>query len=207
MSPHQVTADFEKALCEYVGSPFAVTTNSCTMSVLLAVAYHLNPKSQFLPLKERQPIEMPRPGYISIPQSIIHAGGRPTFRDEDWSGCYQLRPLPVWDFARRFTSGMYIEGQFQCTSFHASKILGLEQGGCIFHDDPVADKWFRRARFDGRTPGVNPKDDVFDMIGWHCYINPSTAAQGILRLYSLAKNNKDLENDDYPSMDTIEVFK
>jgi hypothetical protein len=83
-----------------------------------------------------------------VPQSIIHAGGRPTFRDEDWVGAYQLKPLPVWDCARRFTSGMFVNDahdgrgfvpQFQCVSFHAAKILGDTQGGAILHNSPEAD--------------------------------------------------------------------
>jgi dTDP-4-amino-4,6-dideoxygalactose transaminase len=102
---------------------------------------------------------------------------------------------------------MYVASQFQCVSFHASKILGIEQGGAILHDDPNADSWFRRARFDGRTEGVQPKNDVFNMIGWHCYLSPSVAAQGLLRLYSLPKHNDDLPNDDYPDLSQMEIFK
>ena len=154
--------------------------------------------------------------------SIIHAGGRPTFRDEDWLGAYQLRPLKVWDCARWFTGNMYRRavcqvynetrmfewsGQMLCVSFHASKTLGIEQGGAILHDNPEADAWLRRARFDGRTEGVAPKDDTFNQIGWHAYMNPSTAAQGILRLHSLPRHNAPLPNDEYPELDKMEIFR
>lgn len=208
-NPHSVTADFESALCEYTGAPYAVAVNSCTMAILLAVAWCIRPTREEKDRGARitPVIEIPRPGYISVPQSIIHAGGRVAFRDEDWSGCYQLKPLCVWDSARRFTSGMYIKEQMQCVSFHASKILGLEQGGAILHDNDEADRWLRRARFDGRTAGVSPREDTFDMVAWHCYMNPSTAAMGILRLYSLPRWNADLPNDDYPMLDELECFK
>ena len=33
----QVVRDFEAALCEYTGAPYAVAVNSCTMALLLAV--------------------------------------------------------------------------------------------------------------------------------------------------------------------------
>ena len=92
-------------------------------------------------------------------------------------------------------------------SFHASKILGLEQGGAILLDNQFADGWLRRARFDGRHEGVSMKEDTYDMLGWHCYMNPSTAAQGLLRLYSLPKHNPDLPNDDGPDLSTLEIFK
>jgi len=211
-NPHQVTKDFEAALCEYTGAPYAVAVNSCTMALTLAVAWHLR---STLYVEE---ISIPRRTYVSVPQAVIHAGGRPTFRDQEWLGYYQLSPLPVFDCARWFSESMYdadpplrddggYEGNMLCVSFHASKILGLEQGGAILHDDAEADAWFRRARFDGRAEGVAPKDDTGIILGWHCYMNPSTAAQGILKLHSLPRHNDPLPNDDYPDLSTLEAFK
>ena len=97
--------------------------------------------------------------------------------------------------------------KFICTSHHWSKTLGLQQGGCILHDDPEAVEWFRKARFDGRTPGVLPKDDIFDSIGYHMYMSPEVAALGLVRLHHLPKHNEPLPNDDYPDLSKIELFK
>ena len=207
-NPHQATKDFESALCEYTGAKYAVTTNSCTMALLLAVAWHLLGKGGLseAPIPTLA-IEIPGRTYASVPMSIIHAGGGVIFRDEEWSGAYQLKPLPVWDSARRFTSGMYQAGQFQCVSFHATKILGDTQGGAILHDSAEANAWFRRARFDGRTEGVAPKDDNFTQIGWHCYISPDVSARLLLKLYSLPKHNADLPNDDYPDLSKWGIFQ
>ena len=199
---HQVTRDFESALCEYTGAQYAVAVNSCTMALLLAVAWHQRTMKLF-----EKAVEIPKRTYVSVPQSIIHAGCCPTYRDEEWVGAYQLKPLPVWDSARLFTGGMYTPGQMQCVSFHASKTLGLEQGGAILHDNLAADFWFRIARFDGRTEGVAPKDDRFDLVGWHCYMNPSTAAQGLMRLGVLPQHNEPLPNDEYPDLSKIGVFR
>ena len=41
-------------------------------------------------------INIPKRTYVSVPMQIIHAGAKPTFRNEDWSGVYQLAPLPIW---------------------------------------------------------------------------------------------------------------
>lgn len=209
-------------LKEYTCAPYAVAVSSCTMALLLAVAWHLKGITAGRTFRDgpvRPEVQIPKRTYISVPMSIIHAGGRPTFRDEEWKGCYQLKPLPVWDSARWFTEGIYnaigLNGLFApapagrmiCVSFHASKTLGIEQGGAILHDNPEADAWLRRARFDGRTEGVAPKDDTFNQIGWHCYMNPSTAAQGILRLHSLPRHNEPIPNDQYPDLSTMEIFK
>ena len=123
-----------------------------------------------------------------------------SFTNDKWRGAYHLDPLPVWDSARRFTSGMYIRGQFQCVSFSAAKILGIEQGGAILHDHEDADAWFRRMRFDGRTEGVNPLDEDFKEIGMHCIMLPSIAAQGLLRLHHLPRHNEDMPDYPYPDL-------
>lgn len=204
MNPHQATRDFERELCHYTGARFAVAVNSCTAALLLAVAHHFRDRCRDDNLNV---VEIPKRTYVSVPMSIRHAGAWPMFREELWSGEYQLKPLPVWDCARRFTSGMYRSGQFMCTSFHWSKILGIQQGGCILHDDPDADEWLRRARFDGRKEGVAPKNDDFPIIGWHCYLSPEVSAEGLVRMSFLPKNNADLPNDDYPDLSQLRIFQ
>jgi dTDP-4-amino-4,6-dideoxygalactose transaminase len=212
-SAHEITREFEAALCEYTGAKYAVAVNSCTMALLLAVAYHLRGLGWTYVGDERRNVEIPKRTYVGVPMSIIHAGGRPTFRDEDWIGSYQLAPLPVWDCARIFTSGLYrgmrfgSGGHMLCVSFHTAKILGDTQGGAILHDDPDADKWLRRARFDGRTEGVAPKDDRFDVLGWHCYLSPDVSARLLWRMSVLPKHNEPLPNDEYPDLSQHEAFK
>jgi dTDP-4-amino-4,6-dideoxygalactose transaminase len=199
-NPYQVVRDFEAAVADYTGAPYVVAVNSCTMALTLALAWHLRDgKPSF--------VEIPKRTYVSVPMAIIHAGGQPTFRDQNWSGAYRLEPYPVFDCARAFTSGMYCPGDFQCVSFHAAKILADTQGGAILHDSPEADLWLRRARFDGRTEGVAPKDDTFTQIGWHCYMSPDVAARLLLKLSVLPKHNLQLPNDDYPDLSTMEIFK
>lgn len=189
-NPHQVTRDFEAALCEYTGAPYAVAVTSCTMALLLACKWHK--------VKE---VTIPKRTYVSVPQSIIHAGGMVKFQDMEWEGAYTLYPYPIHDSARWFTSGMYnYPRQMLCVSFHFAKTLGDTQGGAILHDNPEADTWFRKARFDGRTEGVAPKDDTFDMLGYHCYLSPDVSARLLAKLSVLPKHNKPLPNDEYPDL-------
>lgn len=223
MNPFDVVRDFEAALCEYTGAPYAVTTTSCTAALLLAVVWNIRgyPRSEDGMVRFVPDIEIPKRTYVGVGMSIIHAGGRPTFRDEDWRGSYQLQPLPIWDSARWLTRGMYkgrdylsptsridrdCKGQFVCVSFHAAKTLGDTQGGAILHDNPEADAWLRRARFDGRTEGVAPNDDIFDMLGWHCYLSPDVAARLLHKLSVLPAHNDPLPNSDYPDLSTMRCF-
>ena len=201
-NPYAVTDNFEKELCIYTGAPFAVAVNSCSSALLLSVKYcdlHAIPRPQ-------QGVSIPRRTYVSVPLSILHAGCFPTWRDEDWKGCYQLRPFPIWDCALRFTSGMYVAGQYQCLSFAAAKILGIEQGGAVLHDNPEADLWFRKMRFDGRTPGKEVADDDIDVLGHKCPMTPSVAAALTLRLSQLPRHNADQVRE-YPDVSTKRIFR
>jgi dTDP-4-amino-4,6-dideoxygalactose transaminase len=210
ISPYQVVKDFESALCEYTGSKFAVTTTSCTMALLLAcrwqyessICYSSNPGDYI--------VTIPKHTYVGVPMSIIHAGFKVAFEEDEevlWEGGYQLEPLPVWDYARLFTRGIHAEGDFTCVSFHWSKHLAIGQGGAILHDSDEADEWFRMMRFDGRKEGVAPSEQKDWVLGYHAYMSPRDAAEGLSRLSVLPEHNEPLPNDSYPDLSKIEVFK
>src|SRR5690349_10480228 len=98
-NPFSIVADFEAALCEYTGAPYAVAVNSCTMALLLACKWFID-ISGFEVL-------IPKRTYVSVPMSVLHAGGRPVFADYEWEGHYRLEPFPVYDCARYFSGKMY----------------------------------------------------------------------------------------------------
>lgn len=200
-NPYEITRTFEQALCAYTGARYAVAVNSCTAALLLACQWintFWNGGAHF---------SIPRRTYVSVPCAIHNSGGHVLFRNEDWAGEYQLMPHPIWDCARRFTSGMFRAGQFQCVSFAAAKILGAEQGGAILHSDSEADVWFRKMRFDGRTEGVDPLKDTFDLVGHHCIMIPSVAATLLVRLHHLPKRNDDLPYYEYPDLSKAPAFR
>ena len=205
--PYAITRHFESALCEYTGAPFAVAVNSCTAALLLCVKWKVNPyfKDEYEDI--RPLFEIPSHTYVSVPCAILNGGGNLQFMDYKWRGAYELHPHGIWDCARRFTSGMYRAGQFQCVSFAASKILGAEQGGAILCDNAQADAWFRRMRFDGRTEGIDPLEDTFDLVGHHVIMIPSVAATLLVRLHHLPKHNEDLPHYEYPDLSKHPAFR
>jgi dTDP-4-amino-4,6-dideoxygalactose transaminase len=197
---HDVTKAFEAALCEYTGAKYAVTTTSCTMAIQIAMAW-------WRTVSGPESVVMPKRSYVGVPAAILNAGHEVEFWEIDWRGEYLLRPFPVWDSARRFTSGMFRSGAMQCVSFHWGKILSLSQGGAILHDNDEADAWLRRARFDGRTEGVDAKHDQVQYPSWHAYLSPEVAAHGLMKLAMLPRHNDCLPNSDYPDLSTLEAFK
>jgi len=108
---------FEETIADYTGAPYAVSTDNCTDALLLCCEY--------LGVEE---VTIPSRTYLSVPQSILHAGGNLKFRDYRWKGVYQLEPYPIYDAAKRLTSGMYIPGSLMCLSFHIKKHLKIGKG-------------------------------------------------------------------------------
>lgn len=181
---HTITRDFEEALREYTGAPYVNVVNSCTMALRLAL-------DRLHYLKGPQKLVLPRRTYVSVPAQVIQAGHAIEWSDYWWEKWYAIVGSQIVDSAHWFSRDMYHgvgKGSVWCLSFHSQKPLGIEQGGAILHDDEDAWHWYNRARFDGRTPGVPVAQDDWSMPAryrHHCYINPSTAALGLQRLYAL----------------------
>jgi dTDP-4-amino-4,6-dideoxygalactose transaminase len=200
-NPHKITEDFERAIAEYCGSPFAVSCTSCTSGILIALMWFKKNNNKI------DTISMPKHSYVGVPASIKNAGFNVAFRDEEWSGEYQLGPLPLYDSARRTRRGMYMKGKVQVLSMHWSKILSVQQGGVILLDDPDAYEWMKKCRFDGRTAGVPVDDDEIIFPSVHSYLSPEVSAAALMRVSLLNDYNDDLPWDKYPDLSELGVFK
>jgi hypothetical protein len=143
--------------------------------------------------------------------SIINAGGNIVFdktpKTNHWIGIYQLKPYPIYDSAKRFTSNMYIEGSLMCLSFHIKKNLGIGKGGMILTDNPNAAEWFKKARYEGRNE-VYYKEDNINSIGWNMYMTPQEAAQGLALMQNYPEHKSDLDEiNGYRDLTEFDIFK
>ncbi|NDA62317.1 MAG: DegT/DnrJ/EryC1/StrS aminotransferase family protein [Chitinophagia bacterium] len=188
-NPYDVVEQFEKEIASFAGAKYGVAVDSCTNALFLSLMY----------LKQ-QPctITIPKRTYISVPSSIIHAGYKVDFEELEWTGVYQLKPLPVYDGAVRFKRNMY-KGGYHCLSFHIKKHLKIGRGGMILTDDAAAVEWFRLARFNGRNP-VNHTHDTFKMLGWNFYMTNSDAARGLWLFSTLVGEQDDITTNNYPDL-------
>jgi len=193
-NPYKIVEMFEEEISDYTGSPFAIALDNCSDALFLCCLY----------LKVSE-VTIPKKTYISVPQSIINSGGNVKFEDIDWSGIYQLKPYPIYDSARRFTSGMYIPNTFMCLSFHPKKILKLRKGGMILTDNEEAYKWFKKMRHEGRDEIPYTEDNI-KMVGWNMYMTPPEAADGLWLMSSMDKHNPDGE-ENYPDLTNNDLFK
>lgn len=199
-NPFKVVQMFEEEVADYTGSKYAVSVDSCTNALFLCCKY-LNVSDVTIPSKT----------YLSVPQSIIHSGGNVIFDKREstnnWVGVYQLKPYTIYDSAKRFTSNMYIPNSFMCLSFHIKKHLKISKGGMILTDDLDAVKWFKKARYEGRSEKLYHEDDI-DMLGWNMYMTPQQASHGLSLMQNMLKDNPDLEeNDGYRDLTEFSIFK
>lgn len=207
-TPYRVILDFEKEVALYTGAPYCIAVNSCTNALYLSLLWC---KKQYT----SETVYIPSKTYVSVPMQVIKAGFKLQFTDEDWEGMYRLTPFNLFDAARRFSKNMFVAAPFSyksknvimCTSHHWTKILGIQHGGCILHNIPEADEFFRAMRHDGRIDGKPITNENIKYIGEHCPMPPENAAAGLVRLANLPDYNRDLPNSDYPDLSTFEVFK
>jgi dTDP-4-amino-4,6-dideoxygalactose transaminase len=187
---------FEETVADYTGAPYTIATDNCTDAILLCCEY-LGVKETIIPART----------YLSVPQSIIHAGGTVKFEDVRWKGIYQLKPYPLYDAAKRFTSDMYIPESLMCLSFHIKKHLKIGKGGMILTDNEEAAKWLRKARYEGRSE-VPYHEDNIDISGYNAYMSPVQAARGLMLMQNYPEHNEDIpEEPFYRDLREFDLFK
>jgi len=195
-NPYKIVRMFEEEIAHYTAAPYAISTDSCTDALLLCCEY----------LKVEE-VTIPKRTYLSVPQSILHAGGTVRFSDITWKGIYQLKPYPIYDAAKRLTSGMYIPGTFMCLSFHIKKHLKIGKGGIILTDNSDAVEWFKRARYEGRSEVKYHEDNICEE-GWNMYMTPEQATRGLMLMQNYPQHTEDiLEDPPYRDLREFSIFK
>jgi dTDP-4-amino-4,6-dideoxygalactose transaminase len=191
--PYEVVRAFEQCVAQFAGSKYAVSVDTCTAALFLCCHY----------LKVQE-VTIPKHTYVSVPCSIIQAGGKVKFIDLKWRGLYQLYPYPIWDSALRFKRDMYIPGSYYCVSFHYKKQMPIGRGGMILTDNAEAVEWFKQARFNGRheKPIL---EDKFEMLGWNMYMDPERAARGLCMMLNIEDYEKN-EEDIYPDLSQFPIY-
>lgn len=199
MNNNEFVTRFEHRLCDYTGARHAVAVDRCTNAILLSLV------AQGI----KEDVTIPERTYLSVPMTLALHGYNISFREEQWEGSYQIGSTNVWDCAVGFERNMYQPGTMQCLSFQQKKRLAIGTGGAILLDDGDIADLLRRLRHDGRDSSVPVAyDDPNKIIlGYHMYMTPNQAADGILLLNQLDENYQVGSWSDYPNISVLECFK
>ena len=113
--------EFEKSLADFVGAPYAISTDCCTHAIELCLRYEKIKYCEFTAFT-----------YLSIPMTMHKLSINYRMTNNRWVGEYPFENTRIWDSARRLEPNMYRSGQMQCLSFGYSKPLDNGRGGAIY---------------------------------------------------------------------------
>lgn len=186
---------FEELIADFFGSPYAVSTDSCTHALELVLRYH-NTKSCVCPFRT----------YISVPSTLEKLNINWTFVNNHWHNYYYLTDNLI-DAAVLWQANSYIKDTLMCVSFQYQKHLGLGRGGIILLDKKEDYNALSKMRYDGRDLDTPWADQDIQMLGYHYYMTPETALQGIKRFRSVKDvPAREWSFRDYPDLSKMSLF-
>lgn len=193
--------EFETALAEFTGAPFAIMTDCCTHAIEMCLRYDRVKECSFTPYT-----------YLSIPMTMHKLGINYNYypdtlpHRQQWIGEYKFEFTRIWDSARRLEKNMYRSGQMQCLSFGHTKPLHIGHGGAILLDDKTAYEAIIRMRYDGRDLNISPWVEQREFrVGYHYKPSIEDAIQGISLLHGLREYCPEPKFVQYPDLRTITI--
>ena len=186
---------FEDALAEFTGAPYAVMTDCCTHAIEMCLRYDRVKELVMTPYT-----------YLSIAMTMHKLGIKYYYKEEEWTGEYRFHGTRIWDSARRLQKNMYRAGQMQCLSFGHDKPLHIGRGGAIILDDKLAYDAIIRMRYDGRDLNIKPWVEQQEFrVGYHYKPTPEEAVQGMALLEGLKEYCPAPRQVTYPDLRTITI--
>jgi dTDP-4-amino-4,6-dideoxygalactose transaminase len=189
---------FEDAIAEYTGAPYAIMTDCCTHAIELCLRYD-----------NVRALKMTPYTYLSIPMTMHKLGIHYVYNEEvkqEWLGEYAFMYTRIWDSARRLEKDMYVAGTMKCLSFGHSKPLHIGRGGAIILDDKAAYDAIICMRYDGRDLNIKPWVDQKEFrVGYHYKPTPEEAVQGLALLEGLKEHCPPPRQVVYPDLRTITI--
>ena len=186
---------FEDALAEFTGAPYAVMTDCCTHAIEMCLRYDRVKELVMTPYT-----------YLSIAMTMHKLGIKYYYKEEEWTGEYRFHGTRIWDSARRLQKNMYRAGQMQCLSFGHDKPLHIGRGGAIILDDKSAYDAIIRMRYDGRNLNIKPWVEQQEFrVGYHYKPTPEEAVQGMALLEGLKEYCPPPRQVIYPDLRTITI--
>lgn len=187
--------NFEKEIAKFFGSPFAIAVDSCTHGIELALRY-----------TGEKEILVPKRTYLSIPFLANKMGLDLFWKDEQWVDYYYLTHNII-DAAVLWKKDSYIPETFMGLSFQFQKHLSLGRGGMLLTDNEEAAIQIKKMSYDGRLPNIPWRDQNIDTYGYHYYMTPETAENGLNKLpKAIETEPKQWVVTDWPDLTEMKIF-
>ena len=193
--------EFEHALAEFTGAPYAISTDCCTHAIELCLRYDQVTDCKITPFT-----------YLSIPMTLLKLDINYEYLDHEWQrwvGEYPILGTRIWDSARLLKPNMYRSGSVQCLSFGHGKPLNNNRGGAILLDDKESYDSLIKMRYDGRDLSVSPWIDQSEFkLGFHYKLNPEECVSALTKLIQYKEsNNYEPIYVEYPDCRRIKIVR
>ena len=188
---------FENKIASFFGSPYAVAVDCCTHGLELCLRQ-----------QKVKHFTVPKRTYISVPFLADKLNIQFDWREENWEDFYYLGGTNIVDAAVLWKQNSYISNTFMCVSFQYRKHLSLGRGGIILTDDKSAAIMVKKMSYDGRLPDIPWREQDIETIGYHYYMTPETAQNGLNKIDEAINTiPKKWTVNDWPDLSNMSVFK
>ncbi len=193
----EVVSEFEQKIAEFYGSPYAVAVDCCTHSIELCLRY-----------KEVKKFTVPPNTYPSVPNLAQKIGIEFDWEEKEWKDYYYLGGTNIIDAAVYWKRDGYIPNSLMCLSFQFQKHLSLGRGGMILTDDKESKDELKKMSYDGRVPDSPWRDQNISTMGYHYYMTPETAQNGLDKLpKAIETEPREWVVEDWPDLREMELYK
>ena len=193
----EVIKEFEDKIAEFYGSPYAVAVDCCTHSIELCLRY-----------KEVKKFTVPPNTYPSVPNLAQKIGIEFDWEEKEWKDYYYLGGTNIIDAAVYWKRDGYIPNSLMCLSFQFQKHLSLGRGGMILTDDKESKDELKKMSYDGRVPDSPWRDQNISTMGYHYYMTPETAQNGLDKLpEAIETEPREWVVEDWPDLREMELYK
>lgn len=189
--------EFEEEIAKFYGAPYAVAVDCCTHALELCLRY-LQPSHVTFPTRT----------YISVPFLGDKLGLKWFWNSLEWQDYYYIGNTNIVDAAVLWKENSYIPETFMCLSFQFKKHLSLGRGGMILTDNKEDALVLKRMSYDGRLPDKPWAEQNISSMGYHYYMTPETAQNGLDKLEDAkARPPAQWVWKDWPNLEKMDVFK
>lgn len=188
--------EFEAKIANFFGSSYAVAVDSCTHGLELALRY-----------TNANAITVPKRTYVSIPFLAHKLGINLYWSDNEWMDYYHITDNII-DAAVLWKKNSYIKNTFMGISFQFQKHLSLGRGGILLTDNREASIELKKMSYDGRIPGIPWREQNISTVGYHYYMTPETAQNGLNKLdQAINTSPRQWMYEDWPDLTEMKVFQ
>jgi len=183
-------------IAEFYGAPYAVATDCCTHAIELSLRH-----------TGADLISVPTHTYISVPFTAEKLNIKYVWSDLLWEYYYYITNNII-DAAVLWQRNSYIPKTYMCLSFQFKKHLSLGRGGAILCESKKDYIALKKLSYDGRLPDLPWAEQNIDSMGFHYYMTPETAQQGIEKLPEAIETIPIPKGwQDYPNLTQNSIFK